>query len=118
MVSTYKKKENTIYIRQENLYNGLILNQNELHKRAREVFESGHIKAMVYELKASDITPNWIVGKMDEFGIKRNDMVKQIGFDKSLLSLFLSGERGMTKSVKATFFYYFLSYELNRDLRV
>lgn len=54
---------------------------------------------------------------MEEFGIKRNDLIKQIAIDKSSLSELFSGNRGLTKSMRATFFYYFLVYKLNRDLR-
>ncbi len=32
--------------------------------------------------------------------------------------MILSGDRKMNKSVKTLFYYYFLSFELNRDLRV
>ena len=54
---------------------------------------------------------------MQEFGIKIGDLVKQTTLDNSSLSLFLSGKRKMNKSVKALFYYYFLTYELNRDFR-
>ncbi|UYW02598.1 hypothetical protein K5I29_04150 [Flavobacterium agricola] len=75
------------------------------------------IKTIVFSLNVDSITVEWINAKMEEFGIKRNDLIKQLAFDKSTLSLLLSGGRGLTKSVKATFFYYFLTYELNRDFR-
>ncbi len=54
---------------------------------------------------------------MKEFGIRRKDLIKQLAIDKSSLSLYLSGKRKMDKSLKAAFFYYFMNYEINRDLR-
>jgi len=54
---------------------------------------------------------------MKNIGLNANDLVSQIALDKSSLSLFLSGERKMNKSVKALFYYYFLTYELNKDFR-
>jgi hypothetical protein len=54
---------------------------------------------------------------MEEFDIKPKDIISQIAVDKSSLSLYLSGKVKMNKLVKSCFFYYFLAYELNRDLR-
>lgn len=57
---------------------------------------------------------------MEEFGIKRNDLISQMAFDKSYISrLFGSGKSKieLSKQVKSAFFYYFLTYELNRDFR-
>lgn len=112
-----KIEDGTVIIAQNRIYNGLLLNQKQLHERARKIFPIEKIRPIVYHLEANTINLEWIVAKMQEFGIKRNDLIKQLAFDKSTLSLLLSGERGLTKSVKATFFYYFLTYELNRDLR-
>lgn len=112
-----KVEDGTVIIAQNRIYNGLLLNQKQLHERARKIFPIEKIRTVVYHLEANTINLEWIVAKMQEFGIKRNDLIKQLAFDKSTLSLLLSGERGLTKSVKATFFYYFLTYELNRDLR-
>ncbi|WP_327984392.1 hypothetical protein [Bergeyella porcorum] len=86
---------------------------------AREVFPEPEfkIKPVVFSLNVNTINEVWISEKMKEFGIKVNDLEKQIAIDKSSLSLFLSGKRKMNKSVKALFYYYFLTYELNRDFR-
>ncbi|WP_353159358.1 hypothetical protein [Myroides odoratus] len=109
--------DNQVKITQSRLVNGFILNQKQLHERAREVFPDAKIIPVVYSLQVDDISIGWVESKMDEFGIKRNDLIKQLAIDKSSLSEMFSGNRGLTKSMKATFFYYFLTYELNRDLR-
>lgn len=111
-------EDNQVKITQARLINGFILNQKQLHERAREVFPDAKIIPVVYSLQVDDITLDWIEQQMEEFGIKRNDLIKQIAIDKSSLSELLSGNRGLTKSMKATFFYYFMVYRLNRDLRV
>ena len=109
--------DNQVKITQSRLVNGYILNQKQLHERAREVFPDGKIIPVVYSLQVDEITTDWIEQQMEEFGIKRNDLIKQLAIDKSSLSEMFSGNRGLTKSMKATFFYYFMTYKLNRDLR-
>lgn len=112
--------EDTVKITQARLINGYVLNNKQLYERAKEVFaDAGVFKIIpvVYSLDAEDITPGWIEEKMKEFGIHRNDLIKQLALDKSAISLYLSSGRGLTRTAKAAFFYYFLTYELNRDLR-
>lgn len=106
-----------IKVTQKRLVNGYILNQKQLYDRAKEVFPDRKILPVVYSLDVNDITVEWIENRMTEFGIKRNDLIKQLAIDKSTLSLFFSGGRGLTKSQKAAFFFFFLTYELNRDFR-
>ena len=107
----------TIIIKQSRPINGRILNQKELYERAREIYPEAKVVPVVYSLDVDMITLDWISGKMDEFGIKHNDLVKQLAIDKSSLSSIFSGDRGLSKGQKAAFFFYFLSYELNRDFR-
>lgn len=109
--------ENTLIIHQKRLINGYLLNQKQLHERARAIFPNIHIKPVVYNFDANFIDVTWITNKMEEFGIKRNDLIKHLAIDKSSLSLYMSGKRKMDKSQKAAFFFYFLTYELNRDFR-
>ncbi|ODS87341.1 MAG: hypothetical protein ABS44_11930 [Chryseobacterium sp. SCN 40-13] len=76
----------------------------------------------VFSLDVSQITVEWINEKMNEFGIKRNDLVKQLALDKSYISRLFSDENNqfkinLTNQVKSMFYYYFLTYELNRDFR-
>lgn len=132
-ISSYKSKgidieildvdRNTasVKITQSSLINGYILNQKQLVERCKEAFAPTGLKTkiipVVYSLDVEDITIGWIENKMNEFGIKRNDLIKQLAIDKSSLSLILSGDRELSKPMRATFFYYFLTYELNRDFR-
>lgn len=109
--------KDTVKVSQTRLINGYISNQKELHLRAKRVFPDMHIVPVVYSLSVEDINMDWVKSKMKEFGIKRKDLIKQLAIDHSTLSLLFTGERGLTKSQKAAFFYYFLVYELNRDFK-
>lgn len=113
-----------VIIKQEKLINGFILNQKQLVERCKEVFKPTGLKIVVvpvvFSLQVEDITIEWIDSRMKEFGIKRNDLIKQLALDKSYISrLFGKGDFkvALSKPMKATFFYYFLTYELNRDFR-
>lgn len=107
----------SVKITQKRLINGYILNQKQLIDRAKEVYPDKKIIPVAYSLDVNGITVEWIENKMKEFGIKRNDLIKQLAIDKSSLSLIMSGNRELSKPMRATFFYYFLTYELNRDFR-
>ena len=104
-----------VQISQIKIYNGYILNQLHLVERAKKVFKGEKIivRPIVYNLNVSDINVAWIVDKMKEFCIKRKDLIKQLAIDKSSLSSIFSGRTELSKRTKATFFYYFLTYELN-----
>jgi hypothetical protein len=93
------------------------LTKNELVDRAKKIFPSFIVKPVRYSLDLDLITLDWVNSKMKEIGLNRNDLVAQTAIDASSLSLILSGERKMNKSVKALFYYYFLMYDLNRELR-
>ena len=116
-------EENTaiVKIQQKRLINNYMLNQNQLIERVHQVFEPTGLKTkvdpMVYFIDPEIVDLDWINSKMTEFGIKRNDLIKQLAIDKSSLSLLFSGKGKMNKLVKAAFYYYFLTYELNRDFR-
>jgi len=107
----------TIKITQSRLINGYILNNKQLYDRAKEVFQDKKIVPVVYSLNVDQIDLEWINSKMKSFGINRKDLIKQLAIDKSSLSLIFSRDTGLSARTRATFFYYFLTYELNRDLR-
>lgn len=109
--------DDTVKVLQTKLINGYILNQKQLIERGKDVYPNKKIIPVVFSLNVEDITLEWIESKMDEFGIKRNDLIKQLAIDRSSLSLIMSGKRELSKPMRATFFYYFLTYELNRDFR-
>lgn len=110
-------EDGTVKVTQSRLINGYILNQKQLIERGKEIYPDAKIIPVVYSLNVDDITIEWIESKMREFSIKRNDLIKQLAIDRSSLSLVLSGKRELSKPMRATFFYYFLTYELNRDFR-
>lgn len=108
-----------VLIKQTRLINGFILNQKQLAARARKVFapQKIHVKPTVFSLDTSMVTTNWIIEKMDIHGIKRNDLIKQLAIDKASLSKLLNGTVELSKRTKASFFYYFLTYDLNAMFR-
>lgn len=110
-------EDKMVKVTQEHLINGYLLNQKQLIERGKEVYPDAKIIPCVYALDVNDIDLAWIEAKMQEFGIKRNDLIKQLAIDRSSLSLIMSGKRELSKPMRATFFYYFLTYELNRDFR-
>ena len=128
-IQNYKKfgiefeiEDNIIKIHQKKLMNGYILTQKELHDRAKEIFPDAKIQPVAFSLDVSSIDEEWIENKMLEFGIKRNDLVKQLALDKSYISLLFADETNerkvnLSKPMKAMFYYYFLTCELNRDFR-
>ena len=110
-----------VIVVQEKTPNGYFMNQKQLVERVKEVFKPTGLKTNVipvlYSLDVSTITPLWIEDRMKEFGINRKDLLHQLAIDKSNLSLMLNLERKMNKEIKSAFYYYFLVYQLNRDLR-
>lgn len=110
-------EDGTVKVTQSRLINGYILNQKQLIERGKEIYPDAKIIPVVYSLNVDNITIDWIESRMREFGIKRNDLIKQLAIDRSSLSLIMSGKRELSKPMRATFFYYFLTYELNRDFR-
>ena len=106
-----------VKIKQFNLVNGYILNNKQLYNRAKEIFPDKHITPVVFSLNVGHIDIHWINTKMNEFGINKKDLTKQLAIEKSKISLIFSGKTKLTNRTRAAFFYYFLSYELNRDLR-
>jgi len=116
--------DHNVLIKQRRIFNGIILNQDELHKRGREIFPDKTINIIpsVFSINVEEITEDWIRERMDAFGIKRGDLVKQMALDRSYLSLLFADQSnirkiGLSKPMKAAFFYYFLSYELSNEIR-
>jgi len=113
-----------VKITQARLLKGFLFNQKELYDRARKIFpdKRTRIIPVVYSLRLDDITEDWILGKMEELGIRRKDLIKQLGADSSYLSLLFADPSNprkinLTRSMKATFYYYFMAYQLGRDFR-
>ncbi len=113
--------EGKVKITQTRLINGYLLNQKQLVDRAWEVFPDWRVIPVVFSLDVESIDINWIKNKMKDYGIKRKDLIKQLAINESYLSRVFSKDKkysvDLSKPMKATFFYYFLTYELNEDLR-
>lgn len=107
-----------IKIKQTNLVDGIIFNQKQLHLRAREIFTTEKITPVVYSPNLNDITIEWVKQQMEEYGIKRNDLVKQLGIDKKTLGNIFLRDYYLNKPMKISLFYYFLTYKLNNNLRI
>ncbi|MCG2612375.1 hypothetical protein LZZ90_12740 [Flavobacterium sp. SM15] len=110
-------EDNKIRIRQVSNYNNYILTKKELLTRAKDIFPDFIVHPVRYSLTLKDIDNVWVATKIKEIGLHTNDILSQTAIDRTSLSLYLSGEKKMTATVKALFYYYFLSFELNRDLR-
>ena len=113
-------ENNVVTVTEKRLLNGWLLNQEQLRVFGRTVYPERKfkIRAEVYQLDLEQITVEWIKEQMEELGIKRYDIIRQLAIDKSSLSLILSGKRGLSNTMKVAFFYYFNSYlltELHRN---
>ena len=97
--------------------NGNLLTQKQLVDRGKKLYPDKIIIPVVYSLNVDSITPDWVKEQMSRCGIYQKDLVKQLAINKSTISKYLSGAVGMTKSVRALFFYYFLTFEQNRLFR-
>lgn len=116
----FEKEYHYIKIVQKNNYNGFILSQKELIERAKDIFrgiDNLRYSPLTFTLDVKIITPEWIESKMKEFNISRNDILSHLHIDKSTLSLYLSGSRNMSRLAKASFYWYFSTFEINSNLR-
>lgn len=103
------------------------LSQKELLHRAKEVFNSDivppHIKVHTREIpfeKMELITFSIekVVEKMQTLGLKPKDLSRLLNIDKSAMSELLNGNRALTKSHKAMFFYLFKYLEATKQHRI
>jgi hypothetical protein len=103
------------------------LSTTELVNRARGVFgpvvpEGTVIHVRPIALKRDELKSFSVIdieAKMRQYGLQPKDLVKLLDIDKSSLSLMLNGERELTKSGKAMFYYLFknLEYRMAPELK-
>lgn len=105
-----------VLVEQRDVYNGYLLTQKQLARRAKEIFPERHTVPKVVELDTDIVTPEWVRGRMKELDLYGRDLSRQTTLDEQTVSRLINGKRPMTKAVKALFYYYFLTYELNRKL--
>ncbi|GAB2553287.1 hypothetical protein [Amycolatopsis magusensis] len=112
-----------VRVEQAELKNNFLLNQSQLVSRAGAIFSPLgkryrlYFVPVTYAPDLDSVTSGWIEGRMLELGLKRKDVMKQMGIDKATLSEMFSGRKNLTKFHKAAFYYYLLTYEINRDVR-
>jgi len=63
----------------------------------------------------------WIIAKMQEFGLKRKDLTQELGLDKSYLSLLFAKADNprkihLTKAMKGLLYYYFRTKDLENKI--
>lgn len=117
--------QNTIRVRveQKELRNSYILNQAQLVARAAVVLSPLnnafriHYVVLTFKPDLQQVSASWIKEKMQEFKLSKNDLVKQLALDKTILIDILSGTQLLSDFQKAAFFYYFLTFDLNRSVR-
>lgn len=69
-----------------------------------------------FQLNIEPITDEWVLSKMKELGIKRKDLTRELGLDRSYLSLLFAKADNprkihLTKATKGLFYYYFKDKE-------
>lgn len=121
----FDKNANTIRIlvKQSECKNDIFLPQSELRKRGQDLIRKHFGTAFKLHYVITPFEPNFegidlefVTAKMNEYDLKQLDVCKQIGLDKSSFSLIMSGERGLTRSMKALFYYYFKQFEITRRI--
>ena len=118
-------EDNRIRVRveQKENRNGFILTQSQLVARAATVLSPLENKFQIewvpltFRPAFDEIDNEWIKARMIDLKLKNKDISKQLAIDESTISQLIGGRRTLTKFQKAAFFYYFLTFELNRDFR-
>ena len=110
-----------VKIAQNRLVNNLMLNQKQLVERLKCVFSDIEMTILprpkVFYFDVANIDGQWLKLRMKELGLHTNDVVSQLAINKTTLNQYLKGERIMEQPIKAAFFYYFMTYQLNNEFR-
>lgn len=110
-----------VRVEQKEAVNDKILTKKELTERVREMF-AGEIpidwkltvSAVNFDRRDIDaVNAEWINTNMERLGLKAKDISSHTALDKSSVSLYLSGERPMSKLAKAAFYYFIKYYEMS-----
>lgn len=108
-----------IVVRQREITGGFVMTQRQLLERARVLYPDKRykIKPVVYQLDLDTVTPEWIQEQMQTYSVRPSDLVAQLGLTKSEVSLITNGKRSLSRVMRSAFFFYFLSFQLNKELR-
>lgn len=110
-----------VRIEQKEAVNDKILTKKELTDRVREMF-AGEIpadwkltvSAVNFDRRDIDaVDAEWINASMERLGLKAKDISSHTALDKSSVSLYLSGERPLSKLAKVAFYYFLKYYEMS-----
>lgn len=119
-IVSFKDGRLIVRAEQKEAVNGLILTKSELSKRIREMFAGEvpadwkiTVSAVNFDRRdIASVNAEWINNNMKRLGLKSKDIVNHLGLDKSETSLILSGERNLSKTGKAAFYYFIKYYEM------
>lgn len=97
-----------------------IFTQKELHDSAKPLFAffDGivHCVPMTYRPNLDLVNVEFVKNKMKEYNIKKLDVCRQTGLDKTFLSDLFTKEEGFNQSEKALFYYYFNHFKVMQEL--
>lgn len=115
IVVTPPDEQGVVTIVQEEANNGRIRTNKELHQLARRLYPDKcyKIRPITFSLSLDIVTPEWIRERMKVLNIHTKDLVQQLGITPSEISVFVNGKRPMSRAMRAMFYYYFLTFELN-----
>lgn len=115
IVVTPPDEQGIVTIVQEEVNNGRIRTNKELHQLARHLYPDKRykIRPVTFALNLDIVTPEWIRERMEALNIHTKDLVQQLGITPSEISVFVNGKRPMSRAMRAMFYYYFLTFELN-----
>lgn len=110
---------NTVIVEQLSAPDGYIRSNQELYDIGRRWYPDKDlsITPVVFSLQLAEITPEWISKQIERYKMSRNTIIRQTGITASELSDYLKGRRSMIRTTRAMFYYFFLTYQLNSELR-
>ncbi|MEZ4888390.1 MAG: hypothetical protein R3E32_26925 [Chitinophagales bacterium] len=91
------------------------LERSEKFRRGEEIDRNKKTNwiPLDYQPNFDIITAAYIREQKKKYEIKNKDLVKQMGLDKSTMSLIVNGGYKLTKPIKAAFFHYFYAFQMS-----
>lgn len=104
--------ENECIIKQIEIKHALY-NQKQIHRMGRELFNDVHFKSVTYKINFKEITVEKVLKQLEIYGIKRNDLIKNLGLTFDRVNTIYSGNTFLTPIEKSMFFYYLQTLKLS-----
>lgn len=114
-IQAAKDGPDTFVLRHIRLVNNVLYNQKELVEMGKQILPGCKFKPIIFEFDRTTVTPEFVESQCQRFGLKPNDLVKQLGIPKARLDDIRSGRTSMDAATAALFFYYFLFWEENQS---